>query len=72
MNAWDELLEALTLLRRSHPEVTSPFNCEHDTLWVSADPADFTTEELARLDEIGFFVPDSDVPGFMSYRFGSA
>lgn len=71
-NAWDELIEALTLLRRSHPEVIRPFNCAHDTLWVSADPADFTPEELTRLNTIGFFPSDDGVPGFMSFRFGSA
>lgn len=68
--AWDALMAALTLLRRSYPDTFSPFNCEHDTLWVNADPGHFSAEELAVLDKWGFF-PDGE-GGFMSYRFGSA
>lgn len=68
--SWDDLFEALTLFRSSSPNVFSPFHCEHDELWVMADPADFTAEELERLDQLGFFV--SGEGGFKSYRFGSA
>jgi hypothetical protein len=71
--AWDDLFEALTLLRRSKPAVLSPFNCGHDTLWVDADVDDFSADELARLDQLGFF-PETEygVGGFQSFRFGSA
>jgi hypothetical protein len=72
-NAWDDLFAALTLLRRSQPDVLRPFNCAHDTLWVDADVEDFTDEELAQLVSWGFF-PEREygVGGFVSYRFGSA
>ena len=69
--AWSDLIEALTLLA-SHPgNAISPFQCSHDTLTVMADPAAFTAEQVARLDELGFHV-DADSETFYSYRFGSA
>jgi len=68
---WDDLMEALTLLRRSKPEAFNPFNCEHDTLWVDADESSFTPEELERLHQLGFIV-NTEYGGFMSYRVGSA
>jgi hypothetical protein len=67
--AWDDLFEALTLLRRSYSDTHSPLHCEHDELWVNANPDHFTAEELERLDQLGFF--DSG-EGFKSFRFGSA
>lgn len=69
--AWADLLSGLTLLAAHQNNDISPFHCEHDTLTVMADPAAFTPEELARLDELGFF-PHSDGDAFTSYRFGSA
>lgn len=68
-DAWGDLIKGLTLLRRSQPDTISPLHCEHDELWVMADPEDFTAEEIAQLDRWGFFVDDE---GFKSYRFGSA
>lgn len=68
---WSDLLEALTLLARGQNNPVSPFHCEHDELTVMADPSAFTEEELARLDELGFF-PSGDGEAFHSYRFGSA
>lgn len=70
MSEWDDLFEGLTMLRRGTPnESHPPFHCEHDTLWVNSDPEAFTPEELAELDELGFF---PDEYGFTSGRFGSA
>lgn len=65
----DELLEALQLMAaKAKPDY--PFNCSHDTLTVCIDPALFSTEELKRLDELGFH--DYGEGYFQSFRFGSA
>lgn len=68
--AWEDLLEGLTILSQRPGNLISPFNCSHDTLVVTCDPADFTSDEINRLDSLGFFVSDDEC--FMSYRFGSA
>lgn len=66
--AWDDLIKALTLLRKG---ATGPYptHCEHDELWAMADSGRFTPEEIAQLDRWGFFVSED---GFKSFRFGSA
>lgn len=69
--AWADLIEGLTLLAAHQSNDISPLHCEHDQLTVMADPADFTDDELARLDELGF-CPDHDTATFTSSRFGSA
>ncbi len=67
---WADLLEALNLLAK-HPTIgSSPFNCTHDMLLVTADDTKFTDAELDRLAYLGFDV-DRD-GGFRSFRFGSA
>jgi hypothetical protein len=69
--AWANLIEALTLLAKHQNNDISPTHCGHDTLTVCADPTKFTAEELARLDDLGFF-PHSDGDAFMSFTYGSA
>ena len=68
-SAWEDLIKGLTTLAQHPDDDISPLHCEHDTLWICADPAAFTSEELADLKELGF-IPDDG--GFVSYRFGSA
>jgi hypothetical protein len=68
--AWRDLFEALTLLAKHQNNDINPFQCSHDALTVCADPADFTAEELARLDELGF-LPQDEYETFISHRFGS-
>lgn len=71
----NDLIEALELMRSKLTlDIRSPFHCEHDTLTVvGVDPALFTEGELARLDELGFFVTeDCGERFFQSFRFGSA
>lgn len=73
--AWADLLEGLTLLAKHQNNDISPFNCSHDQLTVMADPAMFTTEEIAHLDDLGFHAgkPGSEnEETFYSFRFGSA
>jgi hypothetical protein len=67
--AWRDLLEGLALLATHQTSDISPLNCTHDTLWVSSDPAEYSSEDIVRLDDLGFHPSDG---GFMSYRFGSA
>lgn len=69
--AWRDLLEGITILARHPGNEVSPLHCEHDELSVMADPAEFTGEELIRLDELGFSPNDGDET-FYSFRFGSA
>jgi hypothetical protein len=68
--AWADLLEGLTLLALHPTSDTSPFHCEHDTLYVTADDTKFTDTELDRLAHLGFDVNREG--GFTSHRFGSA
>lgn len=70
-SAWAELIEGLSLMSRHLNNMTSPLHCEHDTLYVMADPEAFSEEELNRLDALGFF-PDANGVCFQSFRFGSA
>lgn len=68
--AWVDLIEALTLLAEHQNNEISPLHCEHDQLTVMADPAAFTADELARLDELGFHAGTDET--FYSFRYGSA
>ncbi len=68
-----DLIEALTIfLKYTDPEKpnVSDTNCEHDQLIVCIDPARVTSEDLARLDELGFSANEDD-ENFYSYRHGS-
>lgn len=68
--AWSDLIAALTLLARAGNPV-SPFHCEHDTLHIMADPADFTPEELAQLEAWSIHA-DEENGSFYSHYYGSA
>jgi hypothetical protein len=52
------------------PEQKWPTHCEHDVLYVChVDEEDVSAEDIARLDELGFF--PNEEGGFQSFRFGS-
>lgn len=68
-NPWDDLVKAIEMLSW-HKTGSFPFHCEHDELFVMSNPQAYAPEELAQLDELGFFV-NSD-GGFSSFRYGSA
>lgn len=70
-DAWVDLIKALTLLSTHPTDRTSPLSCEHDELYVMADPRKFSPEELDQLSEWGFDL-DKDNDVFFSFRFGSA
>ncbi len=65
------LIEALQIfLKYGDPE--NPTHCEHDELWICGiDPSDVSEEDKKRLDELGFFISESD-NCFKSFRYGSA
>ncbi len=64
----DDLIEALTILRKyGNPDF--PTHCEHDELTVDIDPDLVSGEDLAILEDLGFFPSDDD--DFRSYKFGS-
>lgn len=68
----DDLIEALQILRKyMDPKAHNPTNCGHDELFVGADQGKVTAEDLARLDELGFFPNTEYGEGFSSFRFGS-
>lgn len=68
-----DLLEALAIFASKYPDLYSPFHCEHDTLTVMCDPAQFTEEEITKLESLGFFIPqDLAEDCFQSFRFGRA
>lgn len=65
----NDLIEALQIMAKyEQPEY--PTHCEHDVLYVFVNPELVSEGDIARLDELGFFINDDDV-GFMSYKFGS-
>ena len=63
-----ELIEALQIMLK-HGDVSHPTHCEHDELHIYPNSMEFTDEELARLDDLGFFLNGAD--GFMSFKYGS-
>lgn len=65
----DDLIEALTIMRKYTGNEPHPTHCEHDELFVCCDPDDVSEEDKARLEELSF--TPNDVDGFSSYRFGS-
>ncbi len=71
-----DLIEALNIFLK-YGDVKYPTHCEHDSLYVHGyDPEKMSEEDLARLDELGFFYKDEDGDrldheGFQSYRYGS-
>lgn len=68
----DDLIEALTILRK-YGNPYAPTHCVHDELWVAIKPELVSSEDKARLSELGFDVPGANgwVDGFRSFRFGS-
>lgn len=69
----NDLIKALQIFAKVDSVANNkwPTHCVHDVLMISADPADYSEEDLAELDRLGFF-PNEELGGFMSYKFGSA
>jgi len=68
----DDLIEALTILKRYQKPTYNPTTCEHDCLYVvGVDISLVTTADVRRLNELGFDF-DEDLGSWHSSRFGSA
>ncbi|MCA9368039.1 hypothetical protein KC887_07330 [Candidatus Kaiserbacteria bacterium] len=67
----EKLIEALNIfLKYGNPDY--PTHCEHDVLYVVGyEPDDFSPDDLAELNELGFKWSDSD-EAFTSFLYGSA
>lgn len=65
----EDLIEALQIMLK-HGNVEYPTHCEHDELHVYPNSMDFTEDELARLEELGFH-SDDEGSGFYSFKYGS-
>lgn len=66
-----DLIAALTIFLK-YADPHNPTHCSHDQLTICGiDPDAVSDEDKARLDELGFFVSESD-EAFISFRFGSA
>lgn len=67
-----DLIEALTIFLK-YGDPRKPTHCEHDQLIIcEIDPRDVSSEDKARLEELGFHDTQGDEPHFYSFRFGSA
>lgn len=64
----DDLIEALQIFRK-YVRSQFPTHCEHDILYVLADPMVMSIEDKERLEELHFH---SDGEAFYSHYFGSA
>lgn len=65
----EDLIEALQILQKYMPaDVRNPTNCEHDEFRVMVDPSDVSTDDMARLNALGFVPSDETM---LSFRFGS-
>ena len=70
----DKLIEALQIfLKYGNPGY--PTHCEHDILLImDINPEDVSSEDTAKLDELGFFIStEYNCDGcFASFKYGSA
>ena len=71
----DKLIEALQIfLKYGNPRY--PTHCEYQALYVLIDPSKISSEDIEKLDKLGFFVSyfttDNGRGCFCSFRYGSA
>ena len=73
-----ELIEALQILLKYKDDVKYPTHCEHDVLYICGyEKVIFSEEDILRLKELGFIMPDKKFDGMegeqiYSYKYGSA
>ena len=70
-----DLIEALTILQKYLKEDNhNPTHCSAKQLTImDVEPSKVSPEDLARLDELGFFPSgDEEDSYFLSFRFGRA
>ena len=62
----DDLIAALQIFRK-YGNPPYPTHCEHDVMLVTINPADVSEEDIAKLDELGFFPSDDGETFFGAY-----
>ena len=67
----DDLIEALTILRKYVGDTYCPTHCEHDIMMVLVD-GEVDEDDHDRLAELSFHPRDEYDGAYCSYRFGSA
>lgn len=66
-----DLLEAIQIFLK-YEDVKFPFTCEHDILRVwGYDVDDMDSNDVKRLEELGFTWDGEDFDCFYSYKYGS-
>lgn len=66
----EQLIEALQIfLKYDNP--TWPTHCEHEILYIIGDYSAMSTEDKAKLEELGFHW-DAAMDGWASFKYGSA
>ena len=66
-----QFIEALQIfLKYEGCDLDYPFHCEHDELSICIDPEKISSEDIAKLEELGIHA-DYDEERFYSYKYGS-
>ncbi len=68
----ENLIKALQIFMR-HGNVNYPTHCEHDIMYIMPnDPDNFTEEEIAELETLGFIYGEDDYDEYSwySYKYG--
>jgi hypothetical protein len=65
-----ELIEAFQIFLK-YGDLQFPTHCEHDILIVNISPELVSDQDMARLDDLSFFVSTEHEDVFASYRYGS-
>lgn len=66
----DDLIKALEIFD-NYTDSEDIFQCEHDVLYVNINAADVSTQDIDRLEELGFTIDEDDLGIFMSFKYGS-
>jgi hypothetical protein len=67
-----KLIEALQIFAK-YRDLDYPTHCEHDVLHImGVTLGEVSTEDQARLTELGFFWSEEDGGAWISFRYGSA
>lgn len=65
----EDFIKALNIFMK-HGNVTYPFSCEYEVLYIFPASNDFTEEEFKELDDLGFHYNEED-ENFYSFKYGS-
>lgn len=66
----NDLIEALQIFTKYVGDDRN-VSCEHDVMYIQCNPETVASEDIERLEELGFYADTDDLMNFYSYRFGS-